>query len=280
MARKTKTGLTYFPLEVDFHEDDKFRFLTARFGIKGEYIAIRLLARIYKEKGYYTDWNDDISLLFATRVGDGVTHALVNDVVKELLKRDFFDKGLFERFRILTSKGIQERYSKICTDAKRKNWEIDKKYDLLEITPEFKDKTPEFITKTQEEILQSKVKKSKVKKSIYSALESEAVTWDEVVKYLNFYDWIMENASRVMDMEKPITVKEYHKLVADGYSKDLIASTAIDMENKKDLTTRYQSANLTIRKWMERRKNDAKAENPEDTSPATKEMLNQLKQAD
>ena len=112
-----KSGLSFFPFDIDFFQDDKIQFVSARFGLKGECIAIRLLVKIYRQ-GYYTEWDEDTALLFAKSVGDGVQHSFVNDVVYELLKRGFFDKSIFERFGVLTSRGIQKRF---FDAAKRRN---------------------------------------------------------------------------------------------------------------------------------------------------------------
>lgn len=109
MAVKHKTGLDYFPFDIDFFGDEKLEFVSARFGLKGEIIAVKLLCKIYRN-GYYTEWTEDDAIIFAKRVGDNITAALVNDVVEELAKRDFFDKDIFSRFKVLTSKGIQSRY--------------------------------------------------------------------------------------------------------------------------------------------------------------------------
>ena len=125
MARTNKTGIDYFPFDIDFFQDDKIQFVSARFGIKGEVIAIRLLCKIYRN-GYYAEWNDDTALLFAKGVGDGCQDSCVKDVVYELLKRGFFDRSIFERFGILTSKGIQSRY-----------FEAVKRYKSVEVVEEF-----------------------------------------------------------------------------------------------------------------------------------------------
>ena len=125
MARTNKTGIDYFPIDVDFFQDEKIQFVSARFGLKGEAIAIRLLCKIYRN-GYYTEWNDDTALLFAKGVGDGCSDACVKDVVHELLKRGFFDKSIFERFSILTSKGIQNRY-----------FEATRRYNSVDVFEEF-----------------------------------------------------------------------------------------------------------------------------------------------
>jgi hypothetical protein len=109
MANKLKDGLDYFSFDVDFFSDDKIELISAEYGLKGEMIAIRLLCQIYRNS-YYYQWGNDEALLFAKRVGNGVTGALVNEVVVGLVKRSFFDKGVFDSFGILTSAGIQKRY--------------------------------------------------------------------------------------------------------------------------------------------------------------------------
>jgi hypothetical protein len=43
MARPSKTGIDYFPFDIDFFNDDKIQLIEAEFGIKGGYIAVRLL---------------------------------------------------------------------------------------------------------------------------------------------------------------------------------------------------------------------------------------------
>lgn len=109
MARTTKKGLDYFPMNVDFFEDDKIQLIESEFGLKGSYIAIRLLCKIYKED-YYYQWGDDQCLLFSKTIGNGIVPSLVNEVVNGLIKRGIFNKAVFDSFRILTSKGIQNRY--------------------------------------------------------------------------------------------------------------------------------------------------------------------------
>jgi hypothetical protein len=125
MARTRKTGVGYFPFDVDFFQDEKIQFVSARFGLKGEAIVTRLLCKIYRD-GYYCKFDNDTALLFAKGVGDGGQDSCVKDVVYELLKRGFFDKSIFERFSILTSKGIQSRY-----------FEATKRYKFVPVFEEF-----------------------------------------------------------------------------------------------------------------------------------------------
>lgn len=135
MARKSRPGLDYFPFDVDFFDDDKIELISSEFGNKGVVITIRLMCRIYRN-GYYCQWGQDESLLFAKRVGDGVTGPLADEVVKGLVRRSFFDKGVFDRFAILTSKGIQTRY--IDAKERAKNIQFIKEYTLIDDNVLFK----------------------------------------------------------------------------------------------------------------------------------------------
>lgn len=131
MARTNKTGIDYFSFDVDFFQDEKVQFVSARFGTKGEAIVVRLLCKIYRN-GYYTEWNDDTALLFAKSVGDGCQDSFVKDVVYELLKRGFFNKDIFERFSVLTSKGIQSRYFEAT--KRYKNIDVDSNFLLVNVS--------------------------------------------------------------------------------------------------------------------------------------------------
>ena len=159
-----KTGLEYFPLDVDFFHDEKIQFVSARFGAKGEAITLRLLCKIYRH-GYYTDWDEDAALLLAKGVVDVGQHSCARDVAHELVKRGFFDKGIFDSFGILTSRGIQKRF----VEATKRRLGVKMRRELLLIDV---SGFPHIVVESQNvnissqnvDILkQSKVKYSKVK---------------------------------------------------------------------------------------------------------------------
>ena len=109
MAKTNKVGVDYFPFNVDFFTDDKIELIQAEFGVKGVFIAIKLLCKIYKQ-GYYYQWGEDECLIFTKNTGAEFVPSAVNEVVNGLVRRCLFDKGCFDRFGILTSSGIQKRY--------------------------------------------------------------------------------------------------------------------------------------------------------------------------
>jgi len=131
MARTNKKGLDYFPMNVDFFEDDKIQLIESEFGCKGSNIALRLLCKIYKVD-YFYQWGSDQCLLFVKSMGNGVVPNLVNEVVKGLVKRGFFDETVFNSFGVLTSKGIQNRYFDAI--ARYKKVDVIKEYLLIDVS--------------------------------------------------------------------------------------------------------------------------------------------------
>lgn len=125
----SNTGIEYFPFNVDFFDDDKVALIESEFGIKGTAIAIRLLCKIYRE-GYYYKWGDDECQIFAKKAGADIVPNTVNEVVKGLVRRSFFDKGVFDSFKVLTSRGIQQRYFEAT--RRRQRVEVIKEYLLID----------------------------------------------------------------------------------------------------------------------------------------------------
>ena len=124
-------AIDYFPMNVDFFDDDKIALIEGEFGIKGAYVAIRLLCKIFSTSGYYYKWGDDECLLFTKKLGADFTASQVSQIVKGLVRRDFFDKTLFNSISILTSRGIQSRYF----EAVRKRKNVDLRREILLVDP-------------------------------------------------------------------------------------------------------------------------------------------------
>lgn len=130
MARPQKVGLDYFPLDVDLFEDPRTETITAEFGLVGDAILVRLLCRIYRE-GYCTAFDTGAARSIAMKAGERELYATVMEVVDKLLQSGFFDEGMYRKFGILTSRGIQKRYERICTDCGRKISRVPQRHRLL-----------------------------------------------------------------------------------------------------------------------------------------------------
>lgn len=116
-------GIPYFSL--DCHFDDKLEEIEDAFGMKGLGIIIKLFQKIYGIHGYYCEWNDGVASRFAKReafVGTDVVHEVVAAALRESKNHEsLFDREMYAKYGILTSRGIQKRYLKAAKSMKRKD---------------------------------------------------------------------------------------------------------------------------------------------------------------
>jgi hypothetical protein len=252
MARTIKTGLNYFPFDVDFFNDDKIELVSSEFGMKGEIIAIRLLCHIYRN-GYYYSWGKDESLLFAKRVGNGLTGALVEEVVIGLVKRSFFEKGVFDRFKILTSRGIQRRY--IEAKDRSKTIEIIKEFSLIDKDVTSKHQNVTLIPLNDSIGTQRKEKESKEKESNGDALaQPNKHTAEEIELFKQVQEWIKNKAPSVSHMKEPLTIDQYLKIKERYPDRSFVGKIFLAMHNWNDLKKR-KSAYLTFLTFADKEQN-------------------------
>ena len=183
MARPSNDGLDYFPLDVDYFGDIKIMRVSEQFGDAGELAALKLTAWIYKS-GYAVEWDEVAERIFARRVM--FNPALpIHEIVECLLDVGYFDRDLFDRRGVLTSRGIQKRW-RAAQKASHRPYDIDPELNLLDVDdtaadakkPEVKQtepeptetvsgsfaKVPEDLAKVSEDFA---LKKRKEKKSNY-----------------------------------------------------------------------------------------------------------------
>jgi hypothetical protein len=127
MARPQKNGLEYFPLDVMM--DDEVQIIEAEYGLVGFAILIKMFQKIYSS-GYYYEWNEKQQILFGNKVS--TDRNLVVSIISDCIRWGIFDSDLYERYRILTSKRIQNHYSSAV--YKRVNVQMVKEYLIVEIS--------------------------------------------------------------------------------------------------------------------------------------------------
>lgn len=110
MARPTKQGIDYFPLDVGFLEDIKVRKIMRSNGAQAVAILICLLGFAYRDNGYFLQWDGEMSFLVADIVG--TSERAVEETVAKAVQVDFFNEDKWEAYSILTSAGMQSRYFK------------------------------------------------------------------------------------------------------------------------------------------------------------------------
>lgn len=120
MARPKLKGLLYFPLDIDFFEDNSIRIVRARYKSDGVIIYLYLLTQIYRE-GYYITTDDDFWYIVSSELGIDLNK--VKQVLNFLLKKSLFNNTLFSSDKVLTSAGIQRRFQLAIKDRMRKSKE-------------------------------------------------------------------------------------------------------------------------------------------------------------
>lgn len=129
----TYDGINYFPMGVNFSEENAMEVIEAKYGIKGSGIVLKLLCKIYKE-GYYILWGEEQCIIFASKAGRDVEAQEVDDIVNILCNKGMFNQESYTKHHVLTSETIQ----KIWVEAtKRRKREIDSlPYLLIKKTKE------------------------------------------------------------------------------------------------------------------------------------------------
>ena len=165
-----KSGIDYFPLDVVL--DEKFDLIEAEYGLTGFGVIVRLLQEIYGKAGYYIEWTPEVALLFARKVGLGGN--VVSEIVEASIRRGMFDREKYDKYHVLTSRGIQKRYFEAV--SRRKVLEVDENILLVNVAlfcpnVDIRAKNVNIFPENANISKQSKVEKSKVEKPRVSALD-------------------------------------------------------------------------------------------------------------
>ena len=129
-GRDYKVGLDYF--ELNCHLDDEVKLVQAEYGLKAFAVVVKLWQKIYGERGYYCEWNDDVLLLFMSENGMPCdSKNLIREIVAACTRRNIFSERLFKEYGILTSSGVQRRY--LNAVSRRERVELIKEYLLISV---------------------------------------------------------------------------------------------------------------------------------------------------
>ena len=234
MARPTKKGLDYFPLDVDFLSDLKVRRIIKACGKEAVHILVALLANIYRDEGYYVVWDDDLAFLVADEVG--TKEGTVEELVRKAVQVKFFDKDIFDKYSVLTSKGIQNRY--ILATKERKKVELEFKYLLTnEVNRSNISINGRNNSVNQGNNQQSKVKESKEKEIKEDATAGESASLETFQKL-----WLFPNVVQVEDLLNLVNI----------YGDELVEA-AIKLAGSKDVPKNRAISFLTasLQEWAD-----------------------------
>ena len=139
-------GINYFPIGVNFMEENAMEVIEAKYGIKGSAIVLKLLCKIYKE-GYYIRWDEEQCLIFANKAGREVQAAEVQGIIEILFIKGILDENSYQENGILTSESIQKVWLEATKRRKRELSELP----YLMVRPEKENGKPDNAS-TQQEI--------------------------------------------------------------------------------------------------------------------------------
>lgn len=121
-------GLSYFSVDVNFFESEKMLVIVNDFGFEAVAMTLKLYSQIYKS-GFFIKWNDKISKILSASIHSSFGAKELQKLVLALVEEEVFDKTLFEKYQILTSREIQLNYFSVT--AKRKWSNIEHEEYLL-----------------------------------------------------------------------------------------------------------------------------------------------------
>ena len=111
-------GINYFPVGVNFMEENAMEVIEAKYGIKGPAIVLKLLCKIYKE-GYFIRWDEEQCLIFANKAGREVQAKEVQGIIEILFIKGILDRNSYLENEILTSANIQKVWMEATKRRKR-----------------------------------------------------------------------------------------------------------------------------------------------------------------
>ena len=247
MARPRKTGLDYFPFDVDFFDNYKIMDLLNEYGTLGVSIYQILLCKIYKN-GYYLEVPlDKLAVQIVRIIGNRwiPKKDLVRQVILYCADIGLFDKALLSQ-SVITSVGLQQRYSEVTVRNKvnkDKYWLLEKKETqeaLITVPKTFVSATETKVNVTETKVntttipqKERKEKKSKVNSS--SSLDTNNIV---IPNQNGTYTVTEEKQELLQQLLKNIDVKEALLKMSDYAS--------IRPERQRSL----DSVENWIRKWL------------------------------
>lgn len=179
-------------------------------------------------------WDDDLAFLVADEVG--TKEGTVEELVRKAVQVKFFDKDIFDKYSVLTSKGIQNRY--ILATKERKKVELEFKYLLTnEVNRSNISINGRNNSVNQGNNQQSKVKESKEKEIKEDATAGESASLGTFQKL-----WLFPNVVQVEDLLN----------LVDIYGDELVEA-AIKLAGSKDVPKNRAISFLTasLQEWAD-----------------------------
>jgi hypothetical protein len=248
MARPIKLGLEYYPQDTDIHSDRKIRRLLSKHGANGYLVYDYIKCLAYSENGYWVNFNEDFVFDVADFLHCGITTEFVTKVIQYCFELSLLHEGMYKKYKILTSNGIQRRFLKAKRDGV-----IAAKYSVIaEETPIIAEETP-----------QNDAESAEIKEKEIKVNESKGITREQSEKFFKFQKWIIDHTPFISKMKNPFTITEYLQVTGDlPYSKnkdgtgnflkipaDQVKIYLESIQNNIQYQKKYTQPYLCIKNW-------------------------------
>lgn len=236
-----KTGFDYYNLDTNRYQDIKIKRLKKDFKTAGIAVYDYILCEIYRVKGCFLVWDE--STAFDVAEYFGLKESLVNEIVNYCAAVGLFDKELLRcgsknlnesncgdacgnsQVRtcggIITSRSIQQRFMEMSLRAKRKDFKIPDRINILteelKIIPEQSHIIPE---------VSDKVKESKGKEYIPPIIPQGGMS--------EFENSLIQRKKELEDKETELLAKEQELLKREAALKTQSANKLPDISFVND----------------------------------------------
>lgn len=221
MARHKKTGLDYFPHDVDLSSDEKIEALEALYKNDGYAVYNKLLERIYRQAGELDISDAETRQILAIKFH--VDIELFDKIIATCLKQKLFDRKIFESKKILTSAGIKKRVKPVL---KKRQTERDKYKNKSAAEKKQKPKVSAVETDIEEK---SRVEKSK-EENIIKKLDDlpNIPDWVPEVQFKNYVQMRIDTKKNLTVHGIELSVEKLKKLREQGQNLAEVLNRAIE----------------------------------------------------
>lgn len=130
MARKNERGISYFPMNADHFSNKKIKLLLIDCGPEGYVAFMRILCEAYKSNGYFFDLNDPDFIEIFCSDDLKLSREKFDLLIQSAVNRGLFNRELFERFGVLTSRRMQINFIE-ATKRRAFTGKINPKWSLI-----------------------------------------------------------------------------------------------------------------------------------------------------
>ncbi len=128
-GRPPKEGIEFSGWSVGVFDDPKIDRLMYDAGIEGFMVYFYLCQKAFALHGYYLPWDESDAPIVARRIGSGLDAKTVTKIINLCFEIDLFNRDVFEKYGVLTSRGIQRSF--VPAMAKRRNKSVIADYWVL-----------------------------------------------------------------------------------------------------------------------------------------------------